>query len=158
MARRCQCIWVIIMSIVIKSGNISGAPFIREERNIAIKRGFQDGLFLAWVKFEPTVAKKTGRMRRSFARALSVLAQGATVSSSGEISITWEEIKEIVIALTHYSKYHFKARGFYANPTTANTRPMRFRAFKFHAVRLITRKIQAHLTLLGLEASPFSVM
>lgn len=148
---------MIIMSIVIKSGFIAGPAFIRETRNAAIKRGFIHGLFLAWVKFQPTVAKKTGRMRRSFGRAIQVLVNDAAVSNSGRISITWEEIKEIVIALTPYSRYHFRARGFYANPTTPNTRPMRFRAFKFHAVRIITRKIKSNLTLVGLEASPFSV-
>ncbi len=145
------------MSIVITSGHIRGAKFIKDVRNAAIKRGFQDGLFLAWVKFESSVAKKTGRMRRSFGRAIDVLIDDAAVSSSGKISITWEEIKEIVIALTSYSKYHFRSRGFYKKPTTINTKPMRFRSFKFHAVRLITRKIQANLTLVGLEASPFSV-
>ena len=137
------------MSIVIKCGNVEGR-FVRRVRDDAIKQGFKDGLFLAFLKFQPSIAKRTGDMRRAFGKAIIRLMEKATVSFSGQISVTWEEIKDITISIVGYAEYHFRARGFYKNPTTANTRPMRFRSFKFHAVRLINRKIQTNLNLVGL--------
>lgn len=139
------------MSIMIKSGHITGPRFIREARDLAIKHGFQDGLFLAFLKFLPSIAKRTGDMRKAFRRAIVQLMEKATVSASGEVSVTWEEIKAITISIVGYAEYHFRARGFYKNPFTANTRPMRFRSFKSYAVRIINRKIQTNLNLVGLE-------
>ncbi len=143
-------------TIVISCGQIEGR-FVRQVRDAAIKQGFRDGLFLAFLKFQPSIAKRTGAMRKAFGRAIIQIMERAHVSHSGQISVSWAEIKAIVIQYTFYAEYHFRARGFYKNPTTANTRPMRFRAFKYHAVRLITRKIQTNFALVGLEATNFSV-
>ncbi len=146
------------MSLVVTSGVVRGPEAIIENRNLALALGFRKGLFKAVDEFLPSIAMKTGRMRRSFKRAINVLMAQKQVVQARQITITWEEIKQIVIALTPYAEYHFRARGFYVSPSTKGTRPMRFRSFKRLAIKHVRREVNLALSSVGLEGTRFSVL
>ncbi len=146
------------LSIVIKSGSIRQDDNIKAERDRAVLRGLKRGILLTLDFFIPTIAKKTGRMRIAFEDAVDkILARFSAAKSSW--SISWDDIKSLTASFLaissptgkDYSQYHFRSRGFYFQPTTPGTFPMRLSRFKPIAIRNVQNEIAKGLRISGLE-------
>lgn len=114
----------------------------------AIDSGIKDGLREVSKKddglFSLTVARLTGQLREDFEKGVdNILATKNFVI--GTSTIKWSEIKAAVEAINDYAQYHFKSRGFYKEPSTENTFPMRFPRFKSVAVPAIIKHIRKNL-------------
>ncbi|KKL94720.1 hypothetical protein LCGC14_1861850 [marine sediment metagenome] len=151
------------MSIVITSGAVRGHKEVTDRVNRSvlkgIKRGIQDTLdeFLPIIAFMPDSKRAlTGRtakglhMREAFEDAVNDIIDSFSRLSSKRI-LRWSQIKVLTIAAVDYAQYHFRARGFYVNPSTAGTKPMRFSSFKIRAVRNVRLQIFRALNTAGLE-------
>ena len=89
-------------------------------------------------------------MRDAFEEAIdTILARFSPTSKQRTIS--WNTIKRLTILSVDYARYHFRARGFYVNPSTSGTKPMRFRSFKIRAIRNVNTEILRSLKLGGLQ-------
>ena len=145
------------MSIVVTSGSVIGKDPIQDTIDRAVARGMAQGLTDAWIDFSPTVAMKTGKMRDAVFKAMRQIA-AQTLRSNPIVEVTWDSIKERTISFLAYSEYHFKARGFYVNPTTPGTFPMRASRFNAIARPIIRKEISKWLKKSGLEErATFSV-
>ncbi len=124
---------------------------VKALRNKAILDGIISGLIEISEKdkgrFSRTIARLTGDMRIAFEQGIKQIL--ATKRHDGKTVITWSEIMVVVISLdTHRNKYfqfHFRARGFYKNPTIKNTFPMRFSRFKPMAILAMNKHILTNL-------------
>ena len=121
------------MSIEITSGTVKGAEEIENLVNTAIDAAIFDALVEIVSNdiglFSKTVAKKSGRMRLGVAQGMRTVLRELP-HHRGRTLISWERFKAAVIAFVEYAKYHFKGRGFYVNPTTPSTFPMRLSRLK----------------------------
>ena len=150
------------MSIVIKSGVVEGAENIDMTVDQAVANGISEGLIevsrFDMGAFSKTIAKKDGPLRNAFEFGVRQ-AVAQHIRHTGRTVITWAEIKGFVEAGLSYAQYHFKSRGFYVNPTTPGTFPMRVSRFKAFAVPAVRKHIAQNLRNLGLESkSTFSVV
>lgn len=149
------------MSIVIKSGVVEGEEAIENTKNQLVANAISEGIIevskIDEGAFSKTIARKDGPLRTAFEFGVrQALAQHIT--HTGRTVITWSEIKGFVEAGLSYAQYHFKSRGFYVNPTTAGTFPMRSSRFKPLAVAAVRKHINLNLRNLGFETrTTFSV-
>lgn len=149
------------MSIVIKSGVVEGEEAIQNTKNQLVANAISEGIIevskIDQGAFSKTIARKDGPLRTAFEFGVrQALAQH--IQHTGRTVITWEEIKGFVEAGLDYAQYHFRSRGFYVNPTTPNTFPMRVSRFKPLAVAAVKKHIALNLRNLGLESrTTFSV-
>lgn len=157
------------MSIVIKSGIVEGAEANRFALNTAVANGIAMGLAEVSVpdsgQFSKTIAREFGQLRQAFALAIRI-ALADKIVHKGKTIVTWEEIKAATFAAIptgknagkDYSQYHYRSRGFYVNPTTPNTFPMRVSRFKPLALAAVRKHILEQIRLVGQQStSEFSV-
>ena len=150
------------MSIVITSGSIRGVEDIEQAVDSAVLDGTQAGVLTALQEFIPTIAKKSGSMRRSFNKAVKKLLFEFQEDDNKWV-LSWEAIKALTELFLSknmpdyskggepYSKYHFRGRGFYVSPSTFGTFPMRLSRFKPKVIRAVVRNINLNLKARGLE-------
>ena len=145
------------MSIVVTSGSTRQADVVLDTIRSAVNQGVAAGLNKSYAIFSNTIAMKTGKMRDAVFKAMRQIA-AQTLRSNPIVEVTWDSIKERTISFLAYSEYHFKARGFYVNPTTPGTFPMRASRFNAIARPIIRKEISKWLKKSGLEErATFSV-
>ncbi len=142
------------MSIVITSKTIREGDRIQALKNEAIRRGIVIGLIKISTSdsglFNVTIARKTGKMRRAFEQAVRNIIN-IKGTHTGKTIISWSEIRQAVISIVDYAKYHFGSRGFYVNPTTLDTFPMRLSRFRPLARVAMRRAILFELKKFGIQ-------
>ena len=138
------------MSIVITSGVIEGKQEVVDSVNRAVLRGIERGLLLTIDEFEPTIAKRTGLLRETFESALRQQINKLGRTGDRRV-ILWSSIRAAAETMLIYALYHFASKGFYVNPTTPGTYPMRLSRFKPIALRNIRTEIIRAIRNTGLE-------
>ena len=147
------------MSLVITSKTIKKGDRIQSLKSIAMREAISEGLIELVTKdvglFSLTVARKTGKFRsavqEAVRRVLNIL--GFQMHASGRTVISWSNIVDAILSQDkdEYFKYHIRGRGFYKNPTVANTYPLRFSRFKTKAKNILKIKIPIKLRKYGIE-------
>jgi len=141
------------VSLVITSKTIRKGDRIQSLKAIAIREAIAEGLIELVKKdvglFSLTVARKTGKFRSAVQQAVRRVINmlGFQMHSSGKTVISWSDIVDAILAQDkdEYFKYHIRGRGFYKNPTVANTYPLRFSRFKTMAKNILKIKIPIKL-------------
>ena len=133
------------MSIVISSGSVTGADVLVDAVNRAVRLGIENGVILALNQFNPTIAKRTGSLRRAFDIAARQTLRKALFSSSERIVISGAEIQRFTEALLFYAQYHFnvgpQGQAQYRQPTTPGTEPIKMRELRKIAIPLVKQEI-----------------
>ena len=146
------------MSIVITSGVVKGAEEIESLVNTAIDTAFFDALTEICTfdigLFNITVARRRdpigGRMRKAVAQGMRKVLRGLPFHG-GKTFFSWDTFKAAVISFVKYAKYHFRGRGFYVNPSTPSTFPMRLSRMKPIAEAAFIKHRSIQLKLFGIE-------
>lgn len=115
-----------------------------------------DGLEAAWLRFQPTVARKKGHLRKGMRRALSRV-MGEAMFGADDITIRWGDIENILENAPHYAKYHIIGHpkqaffGGYKRPTRIGTTPINPRKFIAIARAEIKKRIPQARKARGLD-------
>ena len=149
------------MSLVITSQTVREGDRIQALKNEAVRRGIVTGLIKIVTKdsglFSITIARRTGKLRQAFETAVRNIVN-IKGSHTGKTVILWNEIKQATAAALsklvkgeEYSKHHFDTRGFYVNPFTSGTFPMRLSRFKPMAQASMRQSINFELKRFGID-------
>lgn len=159
------------MSVEVTSGDVSGVDDIRESANRSIIRGVKKGMLSALDEFLDTIAFmsdsqriQAGRtdkgihMREAFEDVVNdILSTFSKTDNTNRTIITWDQIKTMTTSLVDYAEFHFKARGFYVEPSKPGTFPMRASRFLPLVRREIIKEIKKSLRNAGLEQTEVTI-
>ena len=115
-------------------------PFIVRAAATAVKTGQKQTIN----ELLPTVAKKSGEMRKTVEKAFDVKSFELVVNrETRTIKIRLDRLGKKDLSATHYAKYHFhpgsKFGSSYKDPTTEGTRPQDTRQWR----RVFTKNVNA---------------
>ena len=144
------------MSIVLTSGNVKGGDIVMSAVNRGVLLGIENGVIKALEQWSPTVAQRTGKMKRAVEFATRQVLTQALNQEAQRIVISGSQIRQILESIVAYSQFHWTDGPFgssYKEPFTPGTKPMNLFDLKKIAVPLIRSEIDIVIRNEGPEAN-----
>ena len=143
------------LQITLFCGGVRGTNRIISENLRVVRTAVERGIVNAAIEMLPSIAKKTGKMRRIFSTSIQQVARTETTKAGEKISFDLEQIKALMDTIEKYIKYHLIPGGDfplgYKNPFTKNTRPLNLIELQSKIAINVDREVQAAQQLAGFK-------